>query len=80
MNLFEGNLFNNSITVWIINSNSLFLLQNCPDLVTEDLIRRLCSSAVEGALSLLSNADTIMRNFLSGPNAADLKVLLAMLR
>ena len=48
--------------------------------MTEDLVRRLCSSAVEGALSLLSNADTIMKNFLAGPSAADLKVLLAMLR
>ena len=57
-----------------------FSFQNCSDLVTEDLVRRLCSSAVEGALSLLSNADTIMKNFLAGPSAADLKVLLAMLR
>ena len=58
----------------------VFPFQNCSDLVTEDLVRRLCSSAVEGALSLLSNADTIMKNFLAGPSAADLKVLLAMLR
>ena len=58
----------------------VFCFQNCSDLVTEDLVRRLCSSAVEGALSLLSNADTIMKNFLAGPSAADLKVLLAMLR
>ena len=58
----------------------VFYFQNCSDLVTEDLVRRLCSSAVEGALSLLSNADTIMKNFLAGPSAADLKVLLAMLR
>ena len=58
----------------------VFSFQNCSDLVTEDLVRRLCSSAVEGALSLLSNADTIMKNFLAGPSAADLKVLLAMLR
>ena len=51
-----------------------YIFQNCPELVTDDIVKRLCSP-VEGALTLLSNSESILKGY-----QAELKALLAMLR
>ena len=55
-------------------NDRLHFFQNCPELVTDDIVKRLCSP-VEGALTLLSNSESILKGY-----QAELKALLAMLR
>ena len=49
-------------------------LQNAPELVNEDIVRRM-TSPIEGALMLLGQAPTLLKSY-----ANELRALLAMLR
>jgi hypothetical protein len=64
----------NSVFICSLFSKLLFPFQNSPDLVSEDTIRRL-AVPLESALTLLSQAPTILKAYLG-----ELKPLLAMVR
>ena len=50
------------------------MLQNAPELVNEDIVRRI-TAPIEGALMLLGQAPTLLKSY-----ASQLRALLAMLR
>ena len=62
-------------------SKQIYLFQNAPELVNEDIVRRLSAplegawAPLEGAMMLLGQAPTLLKSY-----ASELRALLAMLR
>ena len=63
--------------LYIINSDDndfVFQFQNAPELVNEDIVRRI-TAPLEGAMMLLGQAPTLLKSY-----ASELRALVAMLR